>query len=137
MAGHILSCGTLIVSLKAVVSRLFYTPRIRLPYTFDMVLYYIYINMNDINDRVVSLREELLVRIDTKSRLSSRVSSRATSPKQLMPQLHEKLPEFKMTLETPHMCAVDHWSALIAKSVHFLEIASCLFVGKDLSLSHW
>jgi len=65
----------LVVSLKAVVSRLVYTPRIRLPYTFDMVLYYIYINMNYINDRVGSLREELLVRIDTKSRLSSGVSS--------------------------------------------------------------
>ena len=46
-------------------------------------------------------REELLARIDNKSRLSSRASSRATSPKQLMKQLHEKLSEFELPLETP------------------------------------
>ena len=64
-------------------------------------------NMNNINEKVGSLqeenlatREELLARIDTKSRLSSRASSRATSPKQLMKQLHEKLPEFELPLET-------------------------------------
>ena len=65
-------------------------------------------DMNNINEKVGSLqevnlaiREELLARIDTKSRFFSRASSRATSPKQLMKQLHEKLPVDKLPLETP------------------------------------
>jgi len=42
-------------------------------------------------------------KIDTKSRLSSRVSLRATCPKYLMKQLREKLPEFTLpfSIETP------------------------------------
>jgi hypothetical protein len=65
-------------------------------------------DMNNINEKVGSLqeenlatREELLARIDTKSRFFSRASSRATSPKQLMKQLHEKLPVDELPLETP------------------------------------
>ena len=48
----------------------------------------------------VTLREELLARIDNRSRLSSRASSRATSPRQLaarLQSLHEKMPGLEMT----------------------------------------
>ena len=69
-------------------------------------------NMNKINDRVESLqaerlatREELLARIDTRSRASSRASSRETSPTQVMAKLHAKMPELSnpAVVETSHM----------------------------------
>ena len=51
-------------------------------------------------------REELLTRINDRSRLSSRASSRATSPRQLaarLQSLHEKMPDLEMPLETPRV----------------------------------
>ena len=54
----------------------------------------------------VTLREELLARIDNRSRLSSRASSRATSPRQLAARLqcfHEKMPDLEMPLEKPRV----------------------------------
>ena len=73
-------------------------------------------NMNKsneaINDKFESLqainaatREELLQKIDMRSRASSRASSRATSPTQVMAKLHAKLPELSnpAVVETPHM----------------------------------
>jgi hypothetical protein len=51
-------------------------------------------------------REELLARIDARSRMSSKATSRATSPHQIAARLQElsdKLPEYKMPLETPRM----------------------------------
>ena len=54
----------------------------------------------------IATREELLARIDTKSRMSCKASSRATSPHQVaarLQELSEKLPEHKMPLETPRM----------------------------------
>ena len=73
-------------------------------------------NMNKsneaINDKFESLqainaatREELLQKIDMRSRASSRASSRATSPTQVMAKLHAKLPELgnPAVVETPHM----------------------------------
>ena len=65
-----------------------------------------------INDKFESLqainaatREELLQKIDMRSRASSRASSRATSPTQVMAKLHAKLPELSnpAVVETPHM----------------------------------
>ncbi len=51
-------------------------------------------------------REELLTRINDRSRLSSRASSRATSPRKLaarLQSLHEKMPDLEMPLETPRV----------------------------------
>ena len=51
-------------------------------------------------------REELLTRINDRSRLSSRASSRATSPRQLaarLQSLHGKMPDLEMPLETPRV----------------------------------
>ena len=65
-----------------------------------------------INDKFKSLqainaatREELLQKINMRSRASSRASSRATSPTQVMAKLHAKLPELgnPAVVETPHM----------------------------------
>jgi hypothetical protein len=52
---------------------------------------------------LVNNREELLLRIDIRSRMSSRASSSATSPRQIaarLQELSEKLPENKIPLET-------------------------------------